>query len=95
MYGFDLGPYIAGLYAPRAERRVTLGELRIFKPLRAPEEPCIVLMNAGKDLIHVGMYLRGRILHNTHRGVFFELPETVLPLYKKVSYYHVKHSLDC
>ncbi len=90
MFGYDLSIALTGFMRPRKERLVAIKDLRCFKKIDSPQDPCIVLFENKKETLHVGMYLRGRVLHIRQSGVHFELLETVSVPFKKVSFYHVK-----
>jgi hypothetical protein len=40
-----------------------------FIQLERPEQPCIVLMRRRREMPHVGVLVRWRLLHNTPKGV--------------------------
>lgn len=40
-----------------------------FIQLERPEQPCIVLMRRRREMPHVGVLIRWRLLHNTPKGV--------------------------
>lgn len=94
MFDYDLSIALTGFMRPRKERHVSIKDLRCFKRIDAPESPCIVLLQNYKEPPHVGIYLRGRVLHIQQSGVNFELLETVSVPFKKVSFYHVKQTCD-
>lgn len=43
-----------------------------FQALDAPRERCLVLLRRRKDMPHVGVLLRGKLLHMTPEGVRHE-----------------------
>lgn len=52
-----LGPLLG-----RGDR--SIGSARTnFKRLRKPEDPCLVVFHSGRNDPHVGVFLRGRVLH--------------------------------
>jgi hypothetical protein len=74
--------------------RAAIGEERLqgaaakrFKRLAAPESPSLVLMKRRGSEPHVGVFIRGRILHITTRGVEFFPPAIAAFGYQTVSYY--------
>jgi hypothetical protein len=54
------------LCAP-TQRKVAKEDLRHGRLLKAPVDPCVVLMQRQAET-HVGVYLRGRVLHIYERG---------------------------
>ncbi|QZA70464.1 minor tail protein [Erwinia phage AH03] len=70
--GKDLRGILTGLLKPAAERVASFKDLRRMIKLNEPVSPCIVLYHNPGDVPHVGVYLRGKVLHITHEGVRFE-----------------------
>lgn len=68
-------------------KKTTNGNLKLLKPLDNPETPCIVLCQNGKRQAHVGIYYKGRVLHNTAQGVKFELIDLMKVNYKKMRFF--------
>ena len=60
-----------------------------YEKLQEPEDWAIVLMQQRKGHAHVGIYLKGRILHMTHSGVCF-VPASRLQ-YEVKGYYSVQN----
>jgi len=85
--GIDISHALQGFLGGRKARRVVLADLRIFKRLKAPLSPCLVQFQSHRDAPHVGIYLRGRVLHITKSGVRFEILETVSIGFKKVGFF--------
>lgn len=90
--GQDIGPNVAGLARPRAERHVSIAPLRTFKRLQQPTSPCIVMLNRPRTEPHIGVYLRGKVLHITQSGVAFDFVEVAASGFKDVRYYSVTDS---
>ena len=63
---------------------------RSFVELEAPSEPCIVLLRRSDHTPHVGIYLRGRILHIHELGVEFFPLDVVAQQYSSVKFYNVR-----
>jgi len=58
-----------GLEARRLNRQLVSGLREIPKP----QDPCIVVLQNPRETPHIGVYLRGRVLHiREHQGVRFE-----------------------
>ena len=60
-----------------------------YTRLQSPEDWAIVLMQQRKGHAHVGIYLRGKILHMTHSGACF-VPASRLQQYEVKGYYSVQ-----
>lgn len=90
--GQDIGPNLVGFTRPRAERTVNMAQLRVFTRLGAPVSPCIVLLSRPRTEPHVGVYLRGKVLHITQAGVAFDFVEVASAGFPNVRYYNVANS---
>lgn len=64
------------------------GMRKRFVRLQHPVDPCIALFKprAGNDN-HVGVYLRGRILHLGETGVKFQTLDTAIIGYREIRFY--------
>lgn len=60
-----------------------------YQKLSGPQDWAIVLMNQRKNHAHVGLYLKGFILHMTHSGACF-VPASRLKQYEVKGYYSVQ-----
>lgn len=81
--GEDLQGRLQELLGPR--RRLGAGRRR-FERLERPEEPCLVVMQSHRANPHIGVYLRGRVLHLLHSAEFTKL-EVATRGFTRVSYY--------
>lgn len=90
--GQDLALNLAGFSGPQAERKVNMAQLRVFTRLAAPVSPCIVLLSRPRTEPHVGVYLRGKVLHITEAGVAFDFVEVASTGFPNVRYYDVANS---
>lgn len=66
--GEDLRERLAGLLGAPADRHVRLRHLRAFRHLAAPRSPCLVLFQRPRTPPHIGVFLRGRVLHLREQG---------------------------
>jgi hypothetical protein len=65
--GTDLRESLSGFLTSPARRRADLGQLRRVKWLARPESPCLVwCQRPGQS--HVGVFLRGKMLHLLEQG---------------------------
>lgn len=85
--GRDISGAMRGFLNGRGEGRAILSDLRAFSRLEAPESPCLVLMQAHRQAPHVGIFIRGRVLHIQPRGVEFQPLDVVSIGYRKIGFY--------
>ena len=88
LYGSEMGQIMRGFLCAKNDRRVRLGDVRGVVVLEKPEDPCVVLMHTPKRAAHVGVYLRGRVLHiDRYKGPQFVPLEVVSVGYSKVRFF--------
>lgn len=85
--GEDLGERLDGLMGARGKRRLRAAHPRAFRRLEAPVSPCLVLMQRPRSLPHVGVYLRGKVLHIQETGVEFVPVDIASRGFKTVKFY--------
>lgn len=68
--GEDLKARLAGAFGP--DRHIERRHLKAFQRLDGPSDPCLVLMEWPTRLPHIGIFLRGRVLHLARTGAQFE-----------------------
>lgn len=85
--GDDISEAISGLVAPTGKGRANLAQLRAFKRITKPESPCIALLSPPRGQTHVGIYLRGSVLHITETGVAFDHLEVATIGYAHARFY--------
>lgn len=86
--GNDIRENLAGYLEPSGARRVSMSQRRAFKRLERPCSPCVVLFQSHRIAPHVGIYLRGRVLHiSSKQGVRFDELSAASIGYKKVGYF--------
>lgn len=85
--GQDISEAVSGLAQPTGKGRAVLKQLRTFSRIREPVSPCIALLSPPRGLTHVGIYLRGRILHITQSGVAFDLIDVASVGFNQVRFY--------
>lgn len=70
------------------DQRTTKNSIRhSFKKLKVPESPCLVLMQRHRCNAHVGIYLRGKVLHIQEKGVEFLPLDIVTMGFDKIGFY--------
>ena len=67
--GRDIRPILIGFLAPQSQRRVSSQVREGFERIPAPTSPSIVLFRRRGATPHVGVFLRGRVIHLTRTGV--------------------------
>lgn len=87
--GQDIATNLAGFTRPKAERSVNIAALRRFQRLATPVSPCLVLLARPRTEPHVGVYLRGKVLHITEKGVAFDFIEVASSGFPSVRFYSV------
>lgn len=74
------------------DRKALARDIRSFRKLLEPEDPCLVMLKSPRTRPHIGVYLRGKLLHLAtpsfvQLGVMFERLDTVTWRFKKVAFY--------
>lgn len=69
--GADISKLLESLLLPAKDRHASFSLRRVFTRLDKPVSPCIALMQRRGSEPHVGVFLRGRILHIHEMGVEF------------------------
>lgn len=85
--GKNIHEIFYGLLLSKADRFVNMSSLKKMKKHKAPVSPCIVLFQARKCEPHVGVFIRGRVLHITPEGVKFEELSQAGYFFTKASFY--------
>lgn len=68
--GVDITEHLQNVFHP--DQRTDLRKsLRAFERITEPVDPCLVMMHRPRLAPHVGVYLRGKVLHIWERGVEF------------------------
>lgn len=85
--GEDLSSRLAGLMGGLDGRRLHRATVRAFRRLTSPVSPCIVLMQLPRYQPHMGVYLRGKVLHFQNHGVEFLPLSLATRGFKTVKFY--------
>lgn len=85
--GKDLRPILTGLLKPAKERFASFKDLKKMVRLDSPQSPCIVLFQNTGDVPHVGVYIRGKVLHISDSGVRFEYIENAGLFFNTIRFY--------
>jgi len=85
--GNDISEALQGLLGRVSQRGISKHTLNAFTRFECPQEPCIVLMQRPRTSPHMGVYLRGKVLHITHQGVEFMPLDLAMRGFKSVRFY--------
>lgn len=85
--GEDIGDRLGTLLGRGDARKVSREHRRVFVRLTAPEDPCLALMRRPRSAPHIGVYIRGRVLHISERGVEFMPPPVAGRGFSSLSYF--------
>jgi len=85
--GEGISHKLGGLLRPPKTRQASFALRREFKRLEAPESPCIVLMQRHGSAPHVGIFVRGRVLHIHEMGVEFQPIDVASRGFEKIGFY--------
>lgn len=69
MTGEDISEKLTGFTTSRDKRSVNMKLRFDFERLVTPVTPCLILMHRRRTSTHVGIYINGKILHLTEKGV--------------------------
>lgn len=69
--GENLADRLDGIFEEKRTARLSIA--RKFKRIKEPVSPCIVVMQPEKREPHVGVFIRGRVLHLRERAEFMPL----------------------
>lgn len=61
-----------------------------FVTLDGPRDPCFVLMRRQRLTPHVGIFMKGNILHLNERGAFYASADHVTAIFPTVTYHAPK-----
>lgn len=87
LFGQSISDKMHGFLCSIKERKVSFGLRRDFFPLSKPKSPCLVWMSRIGYPPHVGIFLRGRILHIQNSGPVFQSVYLATLGFKKIRYY--------
>lgn len=85
--GVDITDYLLPLFRPET-KKPALSHFKHFRRLSRMEDPCLVLLTKPKlSTAHIGIFLRGRILHIQAAGVQYQPLDVVQLGFKTVRFY--------
>lgn len=83
----DITKKLTRLTGAFSGRKTTVSGVKSFRKLSGPKSPCLVVMQRFKFIPHIGLYLDGRILHLTDRGVQFQPLIVARQYFLEIKYY--------
>jgi hypothetical protein len=88
LQGDEMKQLMSGFLCAPTERKARPSNLRPHRFLRKPEELCVVLMQAPRVATHVGIWIRGRVLHIiANKGVQYQPLDVVRVGFSKVRFF--------
>ncbi|WP_352338294.1 hypothetical protein [Psychrobacter sp. 16-MNA-CIBAN-0192] len=85
--GKDMGIYVGELLTGRKKRKINTDKLKEFKQLKAPSDPCLVIMHGAE--LHTGIYHQDKIMHFNDLGVHCAAPHIAESRYGRITYYAI------
>lgn len=85
--GERLSERLGGLMGRLGTKRITKATVRAFRRLVEPVSPCIVIMKRPGAQPHMGVFIRGNVLHIQEHGVEFLPISLAARGFKSVRYY--------
>lgn len=85
--GQDIRPVLSCFLTHKSERSASLTLVHSMRRIPRPTNPCIVLFRRVKATPHVGIFLRGRVLHLTDKGPIRQLLDVARIGYTSVRFY--------
>jgi hypothetical protein len=85
--GQDISATFQGVLVPKDQRLVQAAIRGDFTPVPQPVSPCLVLFRCGKATPHLGLFVRGKVLHLSERGPVRQLIANASLGYDSVKFY--------
>jgi hypothetical protein len=85
--GIDLASKLMGVFGCPSERTPSRKHFRAFREISNPGDMCLVYMESPKTAPHIGVFIRGRVLHLHERGVEYLPVDIAARGFKRVRYY--------
>lgn len=85
--GQNLSHRLEGFLQPASARVFKKSEIKQLTKLEGPADPCIVVLHKPRHSPHVGMFLRGKVLHISALGVQYQPLHVVQIGFNRVSFY--------
>lgn len=85
--GQDLAHRMQGFLKTVSDRKFLKTDMQQFTKLTTPVSPCVVVFHMPRESPHVGLFIRGKVIHISRDGVKFQSLDVVKMGFKRVSYY--------
>jgi hypothetical protein len=85
--GADIANRIDSLIEDVCNGKVSLASVRSFTKLHKPKSPCFVIMRRQFSTPHAGIFIDGRILHLTCKGVQFQPLKIAMGYFTQAAYF--------
>lgn len=69
MFNEDLSERLKGFLRSVSDKQFIKNDIKTFKRIEQPADPCIVLFQSPHQSPHVGLFYRRKVLHITPQGV--------------------------
>lgn len=85
--GQKLNDKVLSLLTAKSSRVVAREELNEFELLKEPVSPCVVILRKQLRPLHIGIYVRGKVIHLTDDGVRMQPLDHLKLCYDRLRYY--------
>lgn len=85
--GESIAYKLRGILVPVKDKVISFELRHAFRRLQVPQSPCLVLLQRRKVSPHVGVFIRGRVLHLHEQGVEFQPLEVVSIGFQNTRFY--------
>jgi hypothetical protein len=90
LFNQDISGPLNGVLRAPGQRRLSAHDLAVFEPVGTPTGPCLALFQIWRKQPHVGIWINGKVLHITEKGVEWTYVETFSVSFNQVRFYNVK-----
>lgn len=80
--GIDIEPALRGLLQAHDGRGLRRAHVQAFMQLPGPISPCLVVMQRPRAPVHLGVFIRGKVLHLQENGAEFQPPKVAARFHK-------------
>lgn len=95
LFNQDISYALNGVLSGPGSRTLHAHSLAIFERLKLPQGHSLALFQQHRRQTHVGIWLKGKILHIGKNGVEWSYLETVCIGFNQVRFYRVKTNCNC
>lgn len=83
----EMGELLKGFLCAKKDRKILKDDLSKITVLQKPVDLCVVLMQRPKASTHVGIYLKGKVLHLSSQSVQYQPLDVVAFGFKRVRFF--------